>query len=99
MKNIIVAIIAGVAFAGVAFAGAASEKERIVIKIENKEVDFNHKGHIRYTKENCDACHLSVPQEEGSGKVNWMFCRGCHDQSLKPGGIKPQPLKLGEIKP
>lgn len=89
MRNIIIAVIGGIAFAGVAFAGVASVKERILVKIENKEVNFNHKGHIRYTHENCDACHLAIPQTGGSGKVDWMFCRGCHDQALNKGGLKP----------
>ncbi len=74
-------------------AGVACAKDRIKMKVEGKDVDFNHKGHVRYNHGKCDACHPAVPQSEEPGKVNWMFCRGCHDQSLIQGGLKLQPIK------
>lgn len=74
-------------------AGIASAKDRLILKIEGKETKFNHKGHVKYTHGKCEACHPAVPQSEEAGKVTWLFCRGCHDQQLLPGGIKPQPIK------
>ncbi|NTV48133.1 MAG: cytochrome c3 family protein [Geobacteraceae bacterium] len=87
MNKIIVAM-----FAVIAFSGVASAKDQLVLKIENKDVKFNHANHVKYQKDNCAACHPAVPQSEEAGKVTWMFCRGCHDQSLRSGGIKPQPI-------
>lgn len=74
-------------------AGTACAKDRLMLKIEGKEVKFNHKGHVKYTHGKCDSCHPAVPQSEEPGKVTWMFCRGCHDQSLMKGGLKQQPIK------
>jgi hypothetical protein len=74
-------------------AGTACAKDRLKMKIEGKDVDFNHKGHIKYNHGKCDTCHAKVPQSEEPGKVTWMFCRECHDQSLIKGGLKLQPIK------
>ncbi|MDD2272456.1 MAG: cytochrome c3 family protein [Desulfuromonadaceae bacterium] len=88
MNKIIVAI-----FTVIAFSGVASAKDLIILKINNKDVKFNHKGHVKYNRNNCAACHPAVPQAEESGKVDYMFCRGCHDQSLVKAGIKLQPIR------
>lgn len=74
-------------------ATAAFAKDRINIKVENKDVDFNHSGHVKYNKGNCNACHPAVPQSLEPTKVTWMFCRDCHDQSLRQGGLRLQPIK------
>lgn len=73
--------------------GVACAKDKLLLKIEGKDVKFNHKGHVKYNHGKCEACHPAVPQAEEPGKVTWMFCRGCHDQSLDKGGLKPQPIK------
>lgn len=88
MNKIIVAI-----FTVIAFSSIASAKDQLVLKIGNKDVKFNHKNHVKYHKNNCAACHPAVPQAEEAGKVDWMFCRGCHDQSLIKGGLKSQPIR------
>lgn len=88
MKKLILALVAVALTAGVACA-----KDRLNLKVEGKDVDFNHKGHVRYNHGKCDACHPKVPQALETDKVNWMFCRGCHDQSLRPGGLQLQPIR------
>lgn len=88
MSKVIITLIAIILSSSAAFA-----KDRINIKVEGKDVDFNHSGHAKYNKGNCNVCHPAVPQSLEPNKVTWMFCRDCHDQSLRQGGLKPQPIK------
>jgi cytochrome c553 len=88
MKKTIIILLAITLFSGSAYA-----KEVLQLTIENKKVKFNHKGHIKYNHGNCNVCHPKVPQSLEPEKVNWMFCRSCHDQSLETSGLKLQPIK------
>ena len=74
-------------------AGTAFAKDAFKLQIEGKQVEFKHAAHVKFKHEDCAACHPRVPQSEEAGKVDWMFCRSCHDQSLLPGGIKSKPVR------